>query len=158
MALHIPRVLRPLKVKTLEDGDLLIESHHADPQTKDMVIIDCYAGDVSDGYHTFNELYDHRCVLFLALCKVLPSYAWKSRVHSDGTFFDDMFIMGLEVPSIGQITYHIPNSYWELAEDLKITTLKLAPPWDGHTSPVVLNRLISLTKALPSRITGLLRG
>lgn len=28
--------------------------------------------DLSDGYHTFDELYDHRCLLFLA---------W---MHSDG--------------------------------------------------------------------------
>lgn len=26
------------------------------------------AGEVSDGYHTFDELYEHRVALFIALC------------------------------------------------------------------------------------------
>ena len=36
-------------------------------------------GDVSDGYHTFNELYHHRAVLFSVICNVFSEKAWKSR-------------------------------------------------------------------------------
>lgn len=59
---------------------------------------------VSDGYHSFKELYDHRIKLFVALCNVLenwdteighPSQCWKSKLHSDGTMFDGWFIAGI---------------------------------------------------------------
>ena len=36
-------------------------------------------GDVSDGYHTFNELYHHRAVLFSVICNLMPEKAWKSK-------------------------------------------------------------------------------
>lgn len=29
-------------------------------------------GDISDGYHTFDELYEHRCLLFIRLCLLQP--------------------------------------------------------------------------------------
>lgn len=44
-------------------------------------------GTISDGYHTFNDLYDHRHALFLALCRAL-GMGWKSRLHVDGTSVD----------------------------------------------------------------------
>ena len=58
---------------------------------------------VSDGYHTFKELYEHRVVLFVALITALtqqeyhPSnkICWKSKKHSDGTMYDGWFIAGI---------------------------------------------------------------
>jgi hypothetical protein len=35
-------------------------------------------GDTSDGYHTFNELYYHRMILFSVICNQNKSKAWKS--------------------------------------------------------------------------------
>ena len=35
--------------------------------------------DISDGYHTFQELYEHRIILFSALCNVYPDISWKSK-------------------------------------------------------------------------------
>lgn len=35
-------------------------------------------GDLSDGFHTFNELYYQRMILFAALVKAYKSKAWKS--------------------------------------------------------------------------------
>jgi len=43
---------------------------------------------VSDGFHTFGELYRHRAALFSVICNVFKEKAWKSRLHSDGTMFD----------------------------------------------------------------------
>jgi len=39
----------------------------------------------SDGYHTFDELYEHRHWLFLSLMKMWPERAWASKLHADGT-------------------------------------------------------------------------
>jgi hypothetical protein len=108
-------------------------------------------GEISDGYHTFNELYDHRIALFIALCSVLQFHhkkspigmwalIWRSRLHSDGTVYPGWFIMGIGVTPGHQITYHLPMSKWEATEFAD--TLDLAPEFDGHTSADVIDRLI----------------
>ena len=41
-------------------------------------------GSTSDGYHTFDELYYHRTVLFAVICNTYCDKAWKSWLHADG--------------------------------------------------------------------------
>lgn len=81
-------------------------------------------GEVSDGYHTFNELYDHRHALFLALLSVhagvLPT--WMSRRHEDGSAFEGWFIAGIELPT-GMISYHLPDRLWDACKALKADVL-----------------------------------
>lgn len=107
--------------------------------------------EVSDGYHTFDELYEHRLVLFIALCKKMEidinihaglTVAWRSLKHSDDTMFDGWFIMGLFQEKGSQITYHLPISKWE--DCFFAQTLDKAPEWDGHTSQDVLERIKQL--------------
>jgi hypothetical protein len=96
-------------------------------------------GDLSDGYHTFNELYDHRAVLFSVICNENPAMAWKSKQHHDGTMYDGMFIVGLETP-YGQATYHYDvEPYWAY---FSVPVLERAPEWDGHTAKDAINRLL----------------
>ncbi len=45
-------------------------------------------GEVSDGNHTFNELYMHRTTLFNIILCQNKDKAWKSKLHDDGTMFD----------------------------------------------------------------------
>lgn len=100
-------------------------------------------GDLSDGYHTFNELYNHRAVLFSVICKMFSDISWKSKKHSDGTMYDDMFIVGIETPS-GQATYHYDiDPYWDMFE---VKELEKAPEYDGHTPDDALKRIMSLIK------------
>jgi hypothetical protein len=99
---------------------------------------DAALGQVSDGYHTFDELYAHRCALFLALCRALDM-GWKSQVHSDEGSYPGWFIAGLTLPMVGEITYHLPMREWETTPYL--LALDRAPSWDGHTSADVLDRL-----------------
>lgn len=102
------------------------------------LIIPGSVGQVSDGYHTFDELYEHRCLLLIALANTSTSLkAWKSRKHEDGSAFDGWFIAGLDLPT-GPITYHLPDRLWSL---LTVPELESAPAWDGHTSQNVLERL-----------------
>lgn len=102
---------------------------------------------VCDGYHTFDELYDHRIMLFIALCKTidnpkLKKQSWRSKLHHDGTGYEGWFIMGLGKVKGKQISYHLPLSRWE--ETGFAETLERAPEWDGHTSDDVLERLKTL--------------
>jgi hypothetical protein len=97
-------------------------------------------GNISDGYHTFNELYHHRTVLFSVICNQNKDKAWKSKKHDNGSMYDGMFIVGIETP-LGQCTYHVDIEHWEL---FKVKELPNAPKWDGHTPNDVLIRLLSL--------------
>lgn len=100
-------------------------------------------GKISDGYHTFDELYQHRCVLFACLMKSHPELSWKSKKHSDGSEWEGWFIAGMRLPT-GDVTYHLPADMWELLGS--IDTLELGVVWDGHTSADVVTRLTEFAK------------
>lgn len=105
---------------------------------------------ISDGYHTFGELYDHRIALFIALARkyrdlMLEERAdpevWKSKKHHDGSSWDGWFIMGIGKERGKQISYHLPISDWGRIE---CEELEAAPEWDGHTPADVVERLLKL--------------
>ena len=96
-------------------------------------------GEISDGYHTFNELYYHRMILFSLICKMFAAQAWKSWLHADGTMFDDYFIVGITTPE-GNYTYHYHKQYWDM---FQVPVLDKAPEWDGH-KPEDITRLLGL--------------
>jgi hypothetical protein len=111
---------------------------------------DLTMGSVSDGYHTFDELYEHRAVLFIALCNMVSRWerdlypigsyktVWKSRKHSDGSMFEGYFIAGIKTPE-GDATYHVKNEYWDRIK--WSIELVEAPEWDGHTPKDALERI-----------------
>ena len=95
-------------------------------------------GSTSDGYHTFDELYHHRAVLFSVIVKAYPDGAWKSKKHHDGTMYDGMFIVGINTPW-GQATYHCDiDPYWDIFE---CRELECAPKWDGHSPAEAIDRI-----------------
>lgn len=104
-------------------------------------------GDFFDGFHTMEELYDHRITLFITLCKYLRApYApniWRSKVNGDGTTWDGWFVMGVGKEIGKQITYHLPIRRWS-ETDFVEETLDQAPEFDGHSSQDVLDRLKTL--------------
>lgn len=95
---------------------------------------------ISDGNHTFGELYDHRITLFIALCRQfdgLKNQPWRMPPK------DGWFLMGIGRKAGDQISYHLPESRWE--ETYFCDTI--APEdyeFDGHTSQDVINRLKKL--------------
>jgi len=111
---------------------------------KDTVALD--KGEISDGYHSFDELYKHRNRLFIGLCKMalcaIDESPWISKNHSDGkpAFGGGWFVLGMFTTNGQQITYHLPESYWNECEQF-CTVLEQAPEWDGHTPADVLERL-----------------
>lgn len=139
---------------TLTMGKIIIPGNNADIyfEPEETIIDNINPGNVSDGYHTFDELYTHRCLLFIFLSKRFCKYQkWKSLKHDDGSSFEGWFIAGLDLreniddePII--ITYRIPMEYWDLCDSPVLTK---APRWDGHTSNDVIDRMITCLSKTP---------
>lgn len=119
-------------------------------------------GNYSDGYHTFNELYEFRKLYNAALFnlwalhfggevfkkvdgdKVNPKYlVHKSWKHNDGElcFGGGWFIVVAELPT-GQISNHYEAKDWDLFKIPEVE--KALRPFDGHTSADVIARLNAL--------------
>lgn len=100
-------------------------------------------GEVSDGFHTFDELYDHRRALTAALCKALGLDAWRSKAHhpDDNPMFEGgYFIVGINLPT-GTITYHYKLEHWD--DFAEVDELAHAPKWDGATPGDTVTRLLA---------------
>lgn len=98
--------------------------------------------EVSDGYHTLQELYDHRAHLFILLClQNKDKCVWK---HFD----PDYFILYYK-SEYGQLSYHIEKKYLYLVS----TLIKENPhfTFDGHTSKSVLARLSLLSETIDKK-------
>lgn len=102
--------------------------------------------DVSDGFHTFRQLYYQRMMLFATIVKQNKDKALKSLRHEDGEpcFGGGWFIVGVDTPE-GSYTYHYEDNYYSL---LDCKELERGKHWDGHTEKDV-TRLLSLPSAQP---------
>ena len=147
---YIERDNYTLKIETLEGthiankGDYIIkgikgEFYPCKPDIFEMTYESGGFGEISDGYHTFNELYDHRMILFSLICNSNSQRAWKSWKHHDGTMYDNYFIVGINTPE-GQYSYHYHEDNWDYFD---VKELEVAPEWDGH-KPNDIKRLLSL--------------
>lgn len=104
-------------------------------------------GSTSDGYHTFDELYEFRMLYHAAFVKALPKYQGRSLTpttvkswkHSDGEpcFGGGWFIVVTTLPT-GQISNHYEEQFWDL---FQVPEVDLPPEFDGHTPHDVLRRL-----------------
>lgn len=101
-------------------------------------------GDISDGYHTFDELYEHRNLLFINLFKRVggnQSCYWVAE-HYPG--WDLLVIDSKE----GQMSYHVPIQLRPCYE--KRDRLELSQHgYDGHTPADVVERLRAMAMRLP---------
>jgi len=100
-------------------------------------------GETSDGFHTFNELYEFRKLynagLFNEWSKQGLFNVHKSKKHSDGEecFDGGWFIVTATLPT-GQISNHYELKDWDL---FQVEERELADVWDGHTAQDVAHRL-----------------
>lgn len=109
--------------------------------------------EISDGYHTFNELYEFRKAYNAALFNDWgkgryfgydPLYdVHKSWRHHDGElcFGGGWFIVVAMLPS-GQISNHYKEKDWDLFRIPEVEKAKY--PFDGHTGKDVIERLKNL--------------
>ena len=134
-----------------QENEQLQEFANAKADGRLVVLPETGIGDLSDGYHTFNELYHHRAILFSVICNEHPDISWKSKLHHDGTMFDGMFIVGINTPE-GQATYHYDiNPYWDM---FRVRELEKAPEWDGHTSEQAIERIAGLAREEAEKALG----
>ena len=96
-----------------------------------------------DEFHSMSELYFHRMVLFATVCGLAAkqgSKVWRSKLHADGTMFDDFFIIGVTTP-LGDYSYHYQMKYWSYFDMAE--TIEKAPEWNGQKADD-LHYLVSL--------------
>lgn len=105
-------------------------------------------GEISDGYHTFDELYDYR-MIYNAL--LINSYAsqclyncHKSKRHftKEECFGGGWFIVTMNLPS-GQVSNHYEMKYWDY---FHCEEREFADEWDGHTPQEAYKRMIDFAK------------
>lgn len=106
-------------------------------------------GEMSDGYHTFNELYEYRMLYNAALFNEFAKQGLydvhKSRKHSNRQYpFDNpnWFIVIAELPT-GQISNHYEMKDWD---KFNIPEKELANEYDGHSPRDVADRLTNFCK------------
>lgn len=106
-------------------------------------------GETSDGYHTFNELYEYRMVynalVFNEWAQANKYDVHKSKRHHDGEecFGGGWFVVVAETPK-GQISNHYENEYWGL---FNVPSKEVANEYDGHTPQEALKRMRMLAEA-----------
>ena len=104
--------------------------------------------DISDGYHTFAEIYRYRmlynALLFNEWAKKGLFGVCKSKRHSDGEpcFGGDYFVVYAKLPT-GQFTNHYKLKYWNLFD---IPEVERAPRYDGHTPDEGADRMEKFLK------------
>lgn len=106
--------------------------------------------DVSDGWHTFGELYHYRMLYNAALFNELHAHheglqIHKSWRHHDGELCfgkDNYFIVVAQLPT-GQISNHYHGDFWDL---FQIPEQERAAEYDGHTPEQVAERLEEFIK------------
>jgi hypothetical protein len=102
--------------------------------------------DLSDGYHTFGELYDHRRALTAALAAERADISWRSKAHhpDDSPMFEGgYFIVGIDTPA-GTVTYHYKLTHWD--DFAEVPELEHAPKWDGAAPEATVTRLLGWAK------------
>lgn len=98
--------------------------------------LNVHVGGLTDTWHSFDDLYDHRLVLTAALFRNIP-FTWKAKIHEDGTMFDGMFIVGVTTPD-GDASYHYDLPHWDR---FNVPELIHAPKFDGHTPEIAMQRI-----------------
>lgn len=99
-------------------------------------------GEISDGYHTFNQLYDFRNLLFLNLIAANPALAFKTWLNDKKERWEGWFLLGMNTEH-GQITCHLPDRFWDMAA---VKEIEYNFDYDGHTSDDVCERLAQFSR------------
>lgn len=100
-------------------------------------------GELSDGYHTHNELYEYRLLYNAHAARGWLAAGYpvsRSKRHDDGEecFGGGWFVVAATLTT-GQVSNHYHLDDWGLFDG--IPELETAPMWDGHTPAEAAERL-----------------
>lgn len=167
-----------------EDGQYIYEAN-TNPDTERIALINGTVDElddtsltnyISDGQHTFADLYHHRAVLTSLFANQVRSWeetyesalntggidksqyntlsqlcgVVKSKLHADGTMFTGYFIVHFTTPT-GDYSYHYPITEWDLFSDIR--EVERVGEYDGH-KPEDIGRLITLQQFMMQKMTG----
>ena len=110
--------------------------------------------NISDKWHTFGDLYNHRMAFTIALANTLEHFgstdgngsdvycykSWKHHNNEKDPMFEGSFIVVFETPN-GQISYHYKAEHWD---KFHINEYEEANKYDGHTPDDTIVRLMQL--------------
>ena len=101
-------------------------------------------GEISDGYHTFNELYKHRNWLFINFCYMCQLYHHNTvyRYKTEEGWF---VLMVTASNDKVQMSYHLPIDLWEYC-DFALDDATASKIFNGHNSADVLAILMMLKR------------
>lgn len=142
----VPVANKGLMVATVADliGSGTITGEAAAPQKPE---------DISDGFHTMAELYEHQRALtaVLATIAAVDNESWRAKAHhpEDSPIFDGYFIVGIMLPG-GPISYHYELKHWD--DFAAVPIVAHGPKWDGHTPGDVVERLGQFAGLIASTI------
>lgn len=96
-------------------------------------------GDISDGYHTFDELYEHRILLFLGC---LRCGFFKAQTVCEDHYDGWDCITAYTSSHHQQISYHVPKRYRIMYEHIeRISKEDQEKRYDNHDSKLVAHRI-----------------
>jgi hypothetical protein len=149
-ALGLMSTIKPSMLVRIDDPIGMAEEvvREVDQLRAELAKAQTITGETSDGYHTFDELYKHRCLLFAWVLM----YTWngfKTRKNDKGEEWPGWFIAGVNTP-FGQITYHLPDELWDLVLSQEI---ERNIGYDGHTSNDVIERMTQVLKDMAGNRT-----
>ena len=135
----------------------LADNPDQDPFPAKVQIADDGTQTISDGYHTFEELYEMRMLLNAHLFNEWESAGkctlFKSIYHIDNNnevvpcFGSGWFLVVAKFPTIDkQISFHYETKYWELFKIPAVGQSWIADhyKYDGHTSKDIAEILTEL--------------
>lgn len=100
---------------------------------------------IRDRHYSFGQLYEDRLVKLELICNCLAGQCCKTKIHFDGTMFNDDFLLIINT-LLGPATFHLKGMYYD---DFHIEEIPCGPKYDGYTPEDSLIRLDSIV--LPSK-------
>ena len=97
-------------------------------------------GTITDGYHSFDDLYEHRNLLFLNLIVHMDYREEATAYYTEDPNMPGWILVVLETEKLGQISYHMQDGYDQFLKHIpKIPWNELN--WDSRSSLEVSLRL-----------------
>lgn len=132
-----------------DDEGYLTHQRPIDDEKGPYPVIGGHPAQLTDGFHTMEELYDHRRALTAVLAAERADISWKSKAHhpDDSPMFEGgYFIVGIDTDA-GTITYHYKLTHWD--DFAEVPEVEHAPKWDGATPGDTVIRLLAWARDEP---------